>query len=95
MGVSHFVPGLLGLSRDYLNAQMGAWRSGARRAQAPDCMAAVAQRLAPDEVSAVINWLAAQTVPLDAKPASRLPKSAPMDCGAAPGLRAGAPGLAP
>ena len=30
---------------DYLNAQLGAWRTGARRAEAPDCMAKIAQRL--------------------------------------------------
>src|SRR5687768_10428208 len=38
-------PGLLGLSRDYLNAQLGAWRTGQRRALAPDCMAEIARRL--------------------------------------------------
>ena len=34
-----YVPGLLGLPRDYLNGQLGAWRSGQRRAVEPDCMA--------------------------------------------------------
>ena len=43
-GLAPFVPGLLGLPRDYLNAQLGAWRSGQRRALPPDCMAQVAQR---------------------------------------------------
>ena len=44
-GAAPFVPGLLGLPRDYLNAQLGAWRTGKRHAQAPDCMAQVAQAL--------------------------------------------------
>ena len=43
-GLAPFVPGLLGLPRDYLNAQLGAWRSGQRRALPPDCMAQVARR---------------------------------------------------
>ena len=36
-GVQPATPGLLGLPRDYLNAQLGAWRAGQRRAHAPDC----------------------------------------------------------
>jgi cytochrome c553 len=47
-GRAPFVPGLLGLPRDYLNAQLGAWRTGQRRALAPDCMAEVARKLAPE-----------------------------------------------
>jgi cytochrome c553 len=62
-GVEPNVPGLLGLSRDYLNAQLGAWRTGQRRALAPDCMAEVARRLSPEDVSAVTAWLAAQPLP--------------------------------
>ena len=44
-GVQPFIPGLLGLPRDYLNGQLGAWRSGQRRAVAPDCMAHIARQL--------------------------------------------------
>ena len=33
-GRAPFIPGLLGLPRDYLNAQLGAWRSGKRTAHA-------------------------------------------------------------
>lgn len=79
-GVLPQTPGLLGLPRDYLNAQLGGWQTGQRRAPAPDCMAAVAQALRPDEVQAVTAWLAAQPVPPGAKPAappSRAPSSAP------------------
>jgi cytochrome c553 len=68
------VPGLLGLSHDYLNAQLGAWRTGQRRAHAPDCMAQVARRLTPEDLSAVTAFLAAQAVPRNAKPmAAALP----------------------
>ena len=80
-GVAPAIPGLLGLPRDYLNAQLGAWRSGKRRAQAPDCMAQVAQRLAPEDIGAVSAWLAAQPVPRRRKPAAALPAPLPLACG--------------
>jgi cytochrome c553 len=68
-GVQPAVPGLLGLPRDYLIAQLGAWRTGLRRAAAPDCMAQVARQLARDDIAALAGWLAAQPVPADARPA--------------------------
>ena len=67
-GVEPQVPGLLGLPRDYLNAQLGAWRTGQRRAHAPDCMADIARALRPEDLSAVTAWLAAEPVPAHAKP---------------------------
>jgi cytochrome c553 len=79
MGVAPSIPGLLGLPRDYLNAQLGAWRGDNRRAQAPDCMAQVAKALAPADISAVSAWLAAQ--PASGKPATSLPAPLPLDCG--------------
>jgi cytochrome c553 len=74
-GVAPGVPGLLGLSRDYLNAQLGAWRTGQRRALAPDCMAEVARKLSPEDLSAVTAYLAAQ--PLPANPMAVLAEPAP------------------
>jgi cytochrome c553 len=62
-GVEPAAPGLLGLPRDYLNAQLGAWRTGQRRAHAPDCMADIARRLAPDDLVAVTAWLASEPLP--------------------------------
>lgn len=62
------VPGLLGLPRDYLNAQLGGWRTHQRQAHAPDCMAHVAGRLQPQDVAAVTHWLASQPVPQQGKP---------------------------
>jgi cytochrome c553 len=69
-GVTPSFPGLLGLPRDYLNAQLGAWRTGQRRALAPDCMAEIARRLAPEDLSAVTAWLAAEPLPSNPKPVS-------------------------
>jgi cytochrome c553 len=81
LGARPAVPGLLGLPRDYLNAQFGAWREGTRRAMAPDCMATIARRLAPDDVAAISAWLAAQPVPADGRARERLPATLPLECG--------------
>lgn len=78
-GVLPAVPSLLGLPRDYLNAQLGAWRSGTRTARAPDCMADIARRLAPQDIAALSAWLAAQ--PVTGGPVTALPKAMPMRCG--------------
>ena len=83
-GVAPGIPGLLNLPRDYVNAQFGAWRNKVRRAHAPDCMATIAERLAPGDVAAISAWLAAQPTPPDARPAARLTRSLPMPCGSAP-----------
>lgn len=80
-GVAPSIPGLLGLPRDYLNSQLGAWKTGQRRAHAPDCMADIARQLTPDEVSAVSAWLAAQPVVAGGKPARTLPAAMPARCG--------------
>jgi len=79
MGVAPSIPGLLGLPRDYLNAQLGAWRGGARRAQAPDCMGQVAKALSAEDIGAVSAWLAAQ--PAQGEPATSLPAPLPLACG--------------
>jgi cytochrome c553 len=83
-GTQPAVPGLLGLSRDYLNGQLGAWRSGQRRAQAPDCMAGVAKALTEAEIHAVTQFLAGQAPPPDAHPAAALPAPPPVRCGGMP-----------
>lgn len=80
-GVQPAVPSLLGLPRDYLNAQLGAWRAGTRAARAPDCMAEVARRLAPEDIGALSAWLAAQPVPTPSHAAPSLPQAMPMRCG--------------
>lgn len=83
-GVEPGIPGLLGLPRDYVNAQFGAWRNGARRAHAPDCMAHITARLSLEDVNAVSHWLAAQPLPNDARPAASIARPLPLACGSAP-----------
>ncbi|RKJ99900.1 c-type cytochrome [Alicycliphilus denitrificans] len=80
-GVAPFVPGLLGLSRDYVSSQLGAWQTGQRRAQAPDCMAEIARQLTVEDVGAVSAWLAAQAVPGQGKPAVSFKGELPVPCG--------------
>ena len=81
-GMAPGIPALLGLPRDYLNAQFGAWRNGSRRAGEPDCMHEVTRLLAPEEINAIAGWLASQPVPADMRP---LPPGAiprlPLSCG--------------
>ena len=87
-GVLPATPGLVGLPRDYINAQLGAWKSGLRHASAPDCMARVVGRLGSPDIAAVSMWLASQPVPI----ASRaIPPPAPDP--SAPGPCAGLPDL--
>ena len=96
-GVTPHVPGLLGLPRDYLNAQLGGWRTGERKAHAPDCMATLARRLTPADVAGVAAWLSSQPVPANAKAASAAPTAQvlapvqvlPLPCGSAPELASG------
>lgn len=80
-GVAPAVPGLLGLPRDYLLAEFGAWRTGHRQARAPDCMREVALRLSPEDVSAAATWLSSQAVVGKIAPAGSLPEKLPLDCG--------------
>ena len=74
------VPGLLGLPRDYIGAQIGSWKNGLRRAAEPDCMADVAAKLTPADISALAAWLSSRPVPASyaAEPADspRCPPSA-------------------
>ncbi len=82
-GVEPNTPGLLGLPRDYLNSQLGAWRTGQRRARAPDCMAQIAQKLQPADLTAVAAWLAAQPLPRVTRAAASLPRPPGISCGSA------------
>lgn len=79
-GLAPSTPGLLGLPRDYLVAQLGGWRTGLRRAAAPDCMATIAQHLSVDDIDAVSAWLAAQPVPRGPAPTAPSARGA-LDCG--------------
>ena len=87
-GVAPTIPGLLGLPRDYLNAQLGAWKAGQRRAHAPDCMKKIVASLSMEDLNAVASWVAAQPLPGNTHPAASLPAGAPgsdaVRCGSAP-----------
>jgi cytochrome c553 len=83
-GVAPAIPGLIGLPRDYINAQFGAWKNKVRKAHAPDCMADIGARLSEADVAAVSGWLAAQPADASARPAESLPQPLPMACGGVP-----------
>ena len=82
-GVMPAIPGLLGLPRDYLIGQLGAWQTGLRHAHAPDCMAQIAKGLSPDDVSALATWLSSQALPGDTHPAPASTRALPLRCGSA------------
>lgn len=88
-GVAPAVPGLLGLPRNYLVAQLGAWRTGQRRARAPDCMAEVVRRLSDEDLGAAAAYLASRPLPAQWAPATQAPARWPLACGsmAAAGAR--------
>ena len=81
MGLQPSIPGLLGLQRGYVIAQIGAWQAGSRRANAPDCMSTIAKKLRPNELAGIAHWLAAQPVPPLAKPAFDPARKLPLRCG--------------
>lgn len=83
-GVQPAIPGLLGLPRDYLIGQLGAWQTGLRHAHTPDCMAQIAQAMTAADISAVSNWLAAQALPANTHPAPPGARPLPLRCGSAP-----------
>jgi cytochrome c553 len=80
-GVQPAIPGLVGLPRFYLLAQLGAWQNGQRKAHAPDCMARIAKALTGEDAAAVTAWLAVQPIPSPASPLAKLPNAMPESCG--------------
>lgn len=52
------IPGLTGLSFEYLRAQLVQWRSHSRAADRPYCMSVVANRMSEADVQAASMWLA-------------------------------------
>ena len=80
-GVAPAVPGLLGLPRDYILAQFGAWRNGVRQAASPDCMGEIARRLAPEDVTAMAVWLSSQPVGQGVASAASVRRKPATGCG--------------
>jgi cytochrome c553 len=80
-GLQPAIPGLLGLPRDYISAQLGAWQTGLRHAQTPDCMAQVAQQLMPGDVAALAAYLSSQSLPADTHALAAPVQPLPLDCG--------------
>lgn len=82
-GMLPATPGLLTLPADYLVAQLGAWRTGQRKAKEPDCMAEIAKRLSPEEVSVMAKWLSTQSLPGGTRPSAPTGEPLPVRCGSA------------
>lgn len=83
-GMEPAIPGLIGLHADYISAQLGAWRYGARKSYAPDCMHEVASRLTNDDITAVAAWLAASPGPANPAFAPAGSLKMPLRCGSEP-----------
>lgn len=83
-GMQPGIPGLVGLYPDYINGQLGAWRSGLRHAAEPDCMARVAARLSGADSAAVAAYLAYQPGTPTSLPAPDAKQKLPLNCGSQP-----------
>ncbi len=83
-GLAPAIPGLLGLPRDYISAQLGAWQGGTRSSPAPDCMAKVIAGVPPEDIAAVAAWLSAQAVPADYAPRQLPDATLPLACQGVP-----------
>ncbi len=67
-GFEPMMPGLLGLSYDYLDKQLVSWRAHTRAAEGPYCMGVVANRMRESDIAAVSAWLASRPPPADMHP---------------------------
>jgi len=83
-GVNPAIPGLLGLPRDYIIDQLGSWKSGARRAAVPDCMAQIAEHLSAEQIGAIAAWIGSQTADNQSRPADHIAEPLPARCGGVP-----------
>jgi cytochrome c553 len=83
-GMEPGIPGLVGLHKSYISAQLGAFRYGTRTAAEPDCMQLVAASLTESDVTAVAAWLASVPIPPDPSPVSNGTLQMPLGCGSEP-----------
>lgn len=80
-GMEPGIPGLVGLRPNYIAAQLTRWRTGERRAGAPDCMHRIATRLTETDIQGVAAWLGALPAPREPRPEKRNTTRMPMACG--------------
>ena len=80
-GVQPDIPGLVGLPYDYVSSQLGSWRTHTRATVAPDCMAVIANRLGPADITAVAAWLSSRALPADMHPQPAGSVNPPLPCG--------------
>lgn len=80
-GMLPAIPGLLGLPRDYIGAQIGGWKNGLRRAASPDCMADISNKLTPSDIGALTAWLSSQPVVEPYVPDAENSARLPAECG--------------
>jgi cytochrome c553 len=90
-GVEPGIPALVGLPPDYIVAQLGGWVMGARKGEAPDCMAQIARSIDPRDVRLLATWLSEQSAGPDARPGPAGSIDLPMPCGTQPQDGAHAP----
>jgi len=83
-GMEPGIPGLVGLHKSYISAQLGAFRYGTRTAAEPDCMQLVAASLTESDVTAVAAWLASLPIPPDPSPVPKGTLQMPLGCGSEP-----------
>lgn len=83
-GLEPAIPALIGLPEEYVVAQFGGWRTGVRKATAPDCMATIANALEPSEIRAIAHWLAAQESNEPQRPAPAGSLVPPIACAGLP-----------
>ena len=87
-GLEPGIPALVGLPAEYIIAQIGNWRTGIRHATAPDCMADVANAIAPEDLRAVAVWLSQQSHADEQAPAPAGSFLPPRACGTLPHSKA-------
>lgn len=83
-GMQPGIPGLVGLYPDYINGQLGAWRTRLRHATEPDCMARIAERLSGPDGAAAAAYLASLPGTPQSLPAPDAKSRLPIPCGSQP-----------
>lgn len=77
-GAQPMMPGLTGLSYDYISTELVSWRTRTRAAEGPYCMGVVANRMRETDITAVSAWLASHEPPTDMRPDPAGARSEPL-----------------